>query len=214
MSESDLDAIREANLEQVLDGPDLAADPVAQYRAWLRDAEDWGVHQADAAVLATVDEDGRPTGRHVLIRGVVDDELWFYSNRRSEKGVHLAANPHASLIVGWVVIGRQARFDGVVDELPDDESDRYWSTRPRGSRLAARASRQSEPATGRDDLLARRDAEAARWGEAEIPRPEHWGGYRLRVERAEVWQGGTDRLHDRFRYTRDGQGWHLTRLDP
>jgi pyridoxamine 5'-phosphate oxidase len=214
VSADEIDALRARHLEQGLSSDDLVDDPVAQYDRWLGEAENAGVHQADAAVLATADGDGRPSGRYVLIRGQRRDELWFYTNHESEKGRQLAENPWAALVVGWIVIDRQARFEGSVDRLEDELSDEYWSTRPRGSQLGARASRQSQPALDRGDLTARRDDEAARWEGMEVPRPSHWGGYRLHIERAEFWQGRPDRLHDRFRYTRHDDGWRIHRLDP
>jgi pyridoxamine 5'-phosphate oxidase len=209
-----LEPIRSANRAQGLDLADLVADPTEQYGRWLAEAESAGVHQADAAVLATADGDGRPSGRHVLIRGGDPGELRFYTNRQSTKGRHLAANPAAALIVGWVAIDRQVRFEGPVEELDDDASDAYWATRPRGSQLGARASHQSRPVADRDDLIARRDAEAERWEGQPVPRPTHWGGYQLRIVEAEFWQGRPDRLHDRFRFTPDGAGWQIERLDP
>jgi pyridoxamine 5'-phosphate oxidase len=211
----ELEAVRTRHLEQGLSSHDLVDDPVAQYDRWLGEAENAGVYQADAAVLATADASGRPSGRYVLILGQRRDELWFYTNSESVKGRQLAENPVAALIVGWIVIDRQARFEGSVERIDDAQSDAYWATRPRGSQLAGRASRQSQPALDRSELLARRDDEDARWEGMDVPRPSHWCGYRLHIEQAEFWQGRPDRLHDRFHYTRDDAGsWQIHRLDP
>ena len=215
VTEIELEAVRTRHLEQGLSSHDLVDDPVAQYDRWLGEAENAGVYQADAAVLATADASGRPSGRHVLILGQRRDELWFYTNSESVKGRQLAENPAAALIVGWIVIGRQAHFEGSVERIDEAQSDAYWATRPRGSQLVGRASRQSQPALDRSELLARRDDEAARWEGMDVPRPSHWGGYRLHIEQAEFWQGRPDRLHDRFHYTRDHTGsWQIRRLDP
>jgi pyridoxamine 5'-phosphate oxidase len=215
VTDNELAAIRARHLEQGLSPDDLVDDPVAQYDRWLGEAENAGVHQADAAVLATADADGRPSGRYVLILGQGRDELWFYTNRESVKGHQLAENPRAALIVGWIDIDRQAHFEGGVEPIEDEVSDAYWATRPRGSQLASRASRQSRRALDRSDLVARRDDEDARWEGMDVPRPSHWGGYRLHIEEAEFWQGRPDRLHDRFHYTRNhAGGWQIHRLDP
>jgi pyridoxamine 5'-phosphate oxidase len=214
VSDDPIATLRDRHLEEGLSPDDLVDDPVAQYDRWLGEAENVGVHQADAAVLATADGDGRPSGRHVLIRGQRRDELWFYTNHESEKGLQLAQNPWAALVVGWIMIDRQARFEGPVERLEDELTDEYWSTRPRGSQLASRASQQSRPALDRGELIARRDDESARWEGMEVPRPSHWGGYCLHIDQAEFWQGRPDRLHDRFHYTRHDGTWQIRRLDP
>jgi pyridoxamine 5'-phosphate oxidase len=209
-------AVRDRFIAAGLSENDLASDPVEHYLRWLDEARRVGVDQADAAVVSTADRSGRVTGRHVLIRGAGADGFRFYTNYRSEKGRQLDERPWAALTVPWAMIGRQVRIEGPTEKLDDADSDGYWATRPRGSQIAARASRQSESAVDRADIEARAATEAARWEGRDVPRPQHWGGFVVRPLTVEFWQAGADRLHDRlaFRRAAPDDPWAVTRLDP
>lgn len=193
---------------------DLAGDPLTQFRAWLSDAVATGQPDVNAMVLATADERGRPATRTVLLKGVDEHGFAFYTNRGSRKGRHLAVNPQAALTFFWAGLVRQVGVVGRVEVLDDETSDGYFASRPRGAQIGAWASRQSEPVVSRAAIEEARDAAAARFGGERIPRPPGWGGYLLVPDEVEFWQGRPDRLHDRLRYERGGDGWSVIRLWP
>jgi pyridoxamine 5'-phosphate oxidase len=197
-----------------MDERDVAADPLEQFRRWFAEAREAGVEMPEATALATAATDGRPSVRMVLLKDAGPGGFSFYTNYESRKGRELEANPHAALLFHWRPLGRQVRIEGQVDRVPADESEAYFRTRPRASRLAAWASPQSRPLAGRPEL-ERLYAEAdTRFPGADVPRPPHWGGYRLAPEAYEFWQHGDDRLHDRVRYEPAGRGWRRVRLAP
>ena len=189
------------------------ADPLTQFRGWFDAAVAAGVPEPNAMTLATLGSDGYPATRVVLLKGVSDRGLSFFTNYESQKGRQLADNPRASATFLWKEVQRQVSVQGDVERLPLAESDEYFASRPRGSQLGAWASKQSEPATGRAELDARLAEVEARYPGV-VPRPPHWGGYLLVPTRVELWQGRTNRMHDRLVYTRAAEGWVVSRLFP
>jgi pyridoxamine 5'-phosphate oxidase len=196
-----------------LDRAMLADDPIAQFAAWWELAER-EVPLADAMTLATVDADGAPDARMVLLKGFDADGFRFFTNQESAKGGQVAASPQAALILYWREVDRQVRIRGSVERLSEEESNAYFATRPRASQLGAWASPQSRPIGDRADLDARLREAEDRFADDEIPRPPHWGGYLVRPAEVEFWQGQVARLHDRFRYSREGEAWRIERLGP
>ena len=194
----------------------LGADPLAALAAWLEEAREAGLHEPEAAALATATPDGRPAVRMVLVRGIGERDLRFYTNHESRKADDLAANPRAALVFHWAPpLHRQARIEGPVARLTDEESLAYFGTRTRESRLGAWASPQSSPLADREALDRRlADVERRFAGEEDIPLPPFWGGYRVTAQAIELWQSRPGRLHDRARYARAGEGWSRVRLAP
>jgi pyridoxamine 5'-phosphate oxidase len=199
-----------------LDEADVDASPVTQFERWLAEAVKADLPEPTAMTLATVGDDGRPAARIVLLKGVDEQGFLFFSNYDSRKGVELAADPSAALLFHWVVLERQVRVEGSVSRASDDESDAYFASRPRLSRIGAWASPQSRPIRDRAWLEHEFSAAQERFaGDTEsIPRPAHWGGYRLLPSTIEFWQGRQSRLHDRIRYRREDSHWRIERLAP
>ena len=198
-----------------LERTQLAADPFAQFTAWLAEAEAAEVPLPNAMALATVGADGQPTLRHVLLRGV-DAGFVFNTNKDSRKGQQLAQNPRAAISFVWKALDRQVNILGSVTDVSSDDSDRYFAQRPREARIGAWASPQSQVISGREVLEERVREIGERFPGDDIPRPPRWGGFRLIPIEFEFWQGRRHRLHDRFRYLRDGDGagWTIERLAP
>ncbi|HEY9193086.1 MAG TPA: pyridoxamine 5'-phosphate oxidase [Methyloversatilis sp.] len=196
-----------------LDECDAAENPIEQFRIWFSEAGRVVERDPNAMTLSTVGSDGRPSGRIVLLRGYGEDGFVFFTNYDSRKGHELAKNPHASLLLFWAALERQIRIEGTVTRVSAEESDAYFALRPVGNRLGAWASPQSRVIPSRASLAARVSEYEARFGSAP-PRPEHWGGYRLRPDAIEFWQGRSDRLHDRLLYRRESEGWSRVRLAP
>ena len=197
-----------------MDAADLLPDPLAQFARWLEDARAGGLELPEAMTLATADGDGRPSARTVLLKGVDADGFRFFTNTESRKARELAENPEAALVFHWPLEPRrQVTVTGTVEPLTREEAEAYFRSRPLGSRLGAWASRQSSVVPDRETLeRSFADAEAL-YGD-DPPLPPWWGGYLLRPGRLEFWQNRPNRLHDRFRYTREGGAWRLERLAP
>ncbi|MEP7056479.1 MAG: pyridoxamine 5'-phosphate oxidase [Caldimonas sp.] len=209
----DIASLRKSYERAELDEAASAADPVVQFELWLGQAFDAKLPEPNAMTLATVGADGRPSTRVVLIKGCDARGLVWYTNYESRKGRELAAHPHAALQFHWVELERVVRIEGAVEKISADESDAYFETRPLDSRIGAWASPQSQVIESRAVLLAN----AAKFGARFLlhpPRPPHWGGYRLKPDAWEFWQGRRSRLHDRLRYRLDGERWVRERLAP
>jgi len=192
---------------------ETAAEPIALFRAWLHEAEAGEPNDPNAVALATATADGAPSVRMVLLKGLDERGFAFYTNVESRKGVELAENPRAAMCFHWKSLRRQVRVEGLVSELPDAEADAYFHSRSRGSQLGAAASRQSRPLASRQALEERVRSVEERYPD-EIARPDYWRGYVLWPERIEFWINGTDRLHDRFLFSRVDGAWVKERLYP
>jgi len=192
---------------------DMAASPFDQLRIWLDDAISHAITEPEAMCLSTVGSDGRPSSRFVLLRGLNEEGLTFFTNYRSRKGLEIEGNPSIAVCFWWAELERQARVEGRVEKLAAQESDTYWATRPYESRLASAASPQSRQIDSREELTALVHR-VQQTNPEEIARPAHWGGYRLVPDQFEFWQGGPARLHDRLRYTLAERVWTLERLAP
>jgi pyridoxamine 5'-phosphate oxidase len=190
---------------------DLDPDPVRQIESWRTAAADAGVDTTLAA-LATAAANGQPSVRMVLVKGVEDGAFRFFTNYGSRKAAELAENPLAALLFHWP--GRQVRIEGTAERLPEADSDAYFDARPPGSRLSAAVSPQSRPVGSRAELEAAVERLRERYPDGAVPRPAHWGGYRLAAHAYEFWQHDRNRMHDRFRYTSADGGWAVERLGP
>ena len=199
-----------------LDFDDLDESPIQQWHAWYIEAAEAELPEPNAMAVGTIDAEGMPDSRIVLVRGFDDDGLTFFGNYNSAKGQQIDANPVASAVFPWIGLHRQVRVRGSIEMLPRHESDAYFASRPRDSQLGAWASPQSEVIEGRDILNQRHAEFAEKFAGVEVLRPPHWGGWLLVPEVFEFWQGRPNRLHDRFRYRRDDatQDWAIERLAP
>ena len=206
--------LREEYMRERLDEADVAADPIVQFRAWFDEAVRAELPMVNAMTLATAGDDGRPSARMVLLKGLDERGFVFYTDYESRKGRELDANPQASLLFYWIELEREVRIEGPVEKTTDAESDAYFASRPLGSRLAAVTSRQSSVVPSRHALEHEYASVEARYRDAP-PRPPAWGGYRVVPESVELWQGRPNRLHDRLLYRKGENGsWTILRLAP
>jgi pyridoxamine 5'-phosphate oxidase len=193
---------------------DVAADPIQQFSHWFEQALKADAAEANAMSLATVNADGRPSSRIVLIKEFNQNGFSWFTNYDSAKGHDLATNPQAALLFFWSALERQVRIEGHIEKVSEQDNDNYFHSRPLGSRRSACASQQSQPIANRDLLEQRLQQVTSEHGD-HPPRPEHWGGYRLVPDYLEFWQGRSSRLHDRIVYTRGSDGvWSISRLQP
>jgi pyridoxamine 5'-phosphate oxidase len=197
-----------------LDEAHVSPDPVAEFDRWFSQAQEAKVLEPNAMALATSTRDGTPSVRMVLLKGYDERGFVFFTDYRSRKGAELDGNPRAALAFYWGELERQVRITGTVERTSPEESKAYFRTRPRGSRLGAWVSHQSRVIPSRAQLESGLREVKERFPSDDIPLPPYWGGYRLRPEEVEFWQGREDRLHDRIRYLRDGGGWRIERLSP
>ena len=194
---------------------DLAADPFAMFERWFAEASDAGLYEPNAMVVASVSADGAPSSRMVLLKGFDTDGWRFFTNLESRKGAELLGNPACALLFPWHPLERQVRIEGTAAPLPRADVDAYFARRPRGSQVGAWASPQSQPVEGRAELDERyRDATARFEGEEQVPAPPHWGGFLVRPDVVEFWQGRPGRMHDRLVYRRAAGDWTVERLAP
>lgn len=211
-------AIRDLRIEYtqaVLSEHEVNDNPFIQFESWMEEAIKSSVNEPNAMHLATISSTGRPAGRVVLLRGITQQGFVFFTNYDSKKGQDLATHPVAALTFFWPELERQIRIEGVVEQISAADSDAYFYSRPRGNRLGAWASPQSKVIDNRDELDRLSSVMLAKFpGDAPIPRPAHWGGYRVRPDSMEFWQGRASRLHDRIRYIKSTQGWLTERLAP
>lgn len=210
----DIDQVRRDYLQGGLRRDDLHEDPIAQFEMWLKQAIDAGLNDPTAMSVATVNAEGQPSQRIVLLKQVDTAGFVFYTNYGSQKAQDIAVNPRVSLHFPWHALERQVRVCGVAERVSAAESLKYFSSRPEESQLAAWASAQSRPVSSRQLLMQQFQSMKHKFQQGKIPLPDFWGGFRVVPSSIEFWQGGAHRLHDRFRYTRTEPGWSIERLAP
>jgi pyridoxamine 5'-phosphate oxidase len=206
--------LRRDYLRARLDETSVASDPLVEFARWFEEAVKAEARDPNAMTLATASPDGVPSARIVLLKGFDERGFVFFTDYRSRKGTELAANPRAALVFYWPELERQVRITGITSETGRQESEAYFRTRPRGSRISAWISHQSEVIASRQQLESQIPEVERRYPGDDVPLPPYWGGFRLRPESIEFWQGRTNRLHDRIRYLREGERWRIERLSP
>jgi len=211
----DIENFRREYLQGGLNREDLQDDPIAQFKTWLFQAVESGIGDPTAMVVSTVSAEGRPSQRIVLLKHVDDDGFIFYTNYGSRKAKEIEGNNKVSLLFPWNKLDRQVKVGGTAEKISVAESAKYFMSRPRGSQLAAWASKQSRKITSREFLLTQLANMKEKFADGEVPLPDFWGGIRVRPHEIEFWQGGEHRIHDRFEYCLQNDGsWEISQLAP
>ena len=210
----DLSEFRKEYSDRGLSRADLDGDPVVQFERWFQQATDLGLYEPNAMTLATVDERGVPFQRTVLLKIFDGQGFVFFTNYSSRKAAQMAENPNVCLLFPWITLERQVIVQGRAEKISSAESLKYFVSRPRESQIGAWVSNQSEVITSRKFLMQKLSEIKEKFAHGEIPLPSFWGGFRVVPETVEFWQGGPARLHDRFLYSREGEGWEINRLSP
>ena len=213
-SREEIAAMREEYGSRELRRKDLAAEPMQQFEDWFGEAREAELHEPNAMVLSTVGLDGYPASRTVLMKFFDQQGVVFYTNYGSAKAKEIEATPKAAVLFPWLLLERQVRIEGAVEKVSAAESLKYFASRPRESQIGAWVSDQSSVIDSRALLLNKMEELKAKFKGSEVPLPSFWGGYRLIPQKIEFWQGGKGRVHDRFLYTREEQGWQIDRLAP
>lgn len=210
-----LSELRKEYAQGALDPESVSKDPIDQFKEWFQEAFDAELPEPNAMTLSTSDIQGKPSGRIVLLKGVDDKGFVFYTNYQSRKGEDLANNPYASLTFLWLELERQVRVEGAVEKVDGKEADDYFRSRPFGSRISAIVSPQSQPIDSKESLLKEIQKLEATYRDQEVPRPSFWGGYRVKPDMVEFWQGRPNRFHDRIAYYKiEDWEWEIKRLAP
>jgi pyridoxamine 5'-phosphate oxidase len=212
---NDLPSLRKEYSQAALDAKSVSQDPIRQFTKWFEEAVTAKVPEPNAMTLATVNENGRPASRIVLLKGIEDYKFVFYTNYQSRKGKELDQNPACALTFFWPELERQVRIEGAASRIDEKRSEKYFQSRPRGSQVGAWASPQSSVISDRSLLETRAKQIEAKYAADEfLPKPNQWGGYEIDPLMVEFWQGRPSRLHDRILYTKDESGWKINRLAP
>jgi len=213
MNETIADIRKDYKLKSLLE-KDVKSDPAEQFSVWWNEAVNSQIEEVNAMTLATATPDGMPSARIVLLKGFTHEGFKFYTNYQSHKGTELAQNPYAALVFFWKELERQVRIEGTVEKLSEQDSEAYFKTRPAASKIGAWASPQSTPVAGRYIIEQNELKYRAQFGEENIPKPPHWGGYIVKPVKIEFWQGRRSRLHDRIQYTKQNTEWLIERIAP